>query len=455
MQAKSAALATTGRKPLYTHLYFQVLVAIGIGVILGYFYPTLSTQLKPLGDAFVKLIKMMIAPIIFCTVVVGIAKMGNMKEVGRVGLKALLYFEVVSTLALAIGLVVVNVVRPGAGLNADVSTLDTKAIETYASSAKSLTATDFLLHTIPDTVVGAFANGEILQVLLFSVLFGLALSRFGQKGKVIVDLIDQLSHILFDVIGVIMKLAPVGAFGAMAFTVGKYGIGTLFSLGKLMACVYITCFLFVFVVLGLISRFTGFSLWQFLRYIKEEILIVLGTSSSEAALPRMITKMENVGCAKPVVGLTIPTGYSFNLDGTSIYLTMAAVFIAQATNVPLTLGQQLTILAVLLLTSKGAAAVTGGGFITLAATLATIGTVPVAGLALLLGVDRFMSEARAITNLIGNGVATIVVAKWEGALDTQRMRSVLAAETDAEAQEPEAVVDAQPVVALQVPELQS
>ena len=317
---------------------------------------------------------------------------------------------------------------------------------------KSLSTVDLLLHIIPDSVVGAFASGEVLQVLLFSILFGLALARLGPKGRPLVDLIDQLSHALFDVIGIIMRVAPLGAFGAMAFTIGKYGLGTLFSLGWLMACVYTTCFLFVFVVLGSIARLAGFRLGPFLRYIKEEILIVLGTSSSEAALPRMITKLENLGCARPVVGLVIPTGYSFNLDGTSIYLTMAAIFIAQATNVPLTMGQQLSILGLLLLTSKGAAAVTGGGFITLAATLSSIGTIPVEGLALLLGIDRFMSEARAITNLIGNGVATVVVARWEGALDMKRMQTVLAGETEAEAEEPEAVADARAVFALQVQE---
>jgi len=436
-------LKESEHKPLYAHLYFQVLVAIFVGVLLGHFFPELATKMKPLGDAFIKLIKMMIAPVIFTTVVVGIAKVNDMKEVGRVGVKALIYFELVSTLALAIGLVVVNLVRPGAGINADVSTLDASAVSAYASSAKSFSAVEFITHMIPDTVVGAFAGGEILQVLLVSVLFGLGLARFGQNGKPLVDIIDQLSHALFNVIAVIMKVAPIGAFGAMAFTIGQYGIGSLFSLGKLMACVYVTCLLFIFVVLGTIARVTGFSLWRFLRYIKEEILIVLGTSSSEAALPRMIIKMENVGCAKPVVGLVIPTGYSFNLDGTSIYLTMAAIFVAQATNTPLSLGQQLTIMGVLLLTSKGAAAVTGGGFITLAATLSTTGKIPVAGLALLLGIDRFMSEARAITNLIGNGVATMVVAKWEGALDMDRARSVLAADSEALTEAPEAVADAE------------
>ena len=439
-------------KPLYAHLYFQVLVAIAVGVALGYFYPALGARMKPLGDGFIKLIKMMIAPIIFSTVVVGIAKMGDMKEVGRVGIKALFYFEVVTTLALVIGLVVVNVVQPGAGMNIDVSKLNASKINKYKESAQSLSTVDILLHIIPDSVVGAFASGEILQVLFFSILFGLALARLGVKGRPLVDLIDQLSHVLFDVIGIIMRLAPIGAFGAMAFTIGKFGIGTLRKLGWLMACVYTTCFLFVFVVLGSIARLTGFRLWPFLRYIKEEILIVLGTSSSEAALPRMITKLENLGCARPVVGLVIPAGYSFNLDGTSIYLTMAAIFIAQATNVPLSLGQQLEILGVLLLTSKGAAAVTGGGFITLAATLSTIGHIPVEGLALLLGIDRFMSEARAITNLIGNGVATVVIARWEGALDVKRMQSVLAGQTEAEAEEPETVSDAQAVFALQVQE---
>jgi len=431
------------RKPFYAHLYFQVLLAILIGILLGHFFPGLATKMKPLGDGFIKLIKMMIAPIIFATVVVGIAKVSDMKEVGRVGLKALIYFELVSTLALAIGLVVVNLIKPGVGINADVRTLDANAVASYASSAKSFSTVDFFLHMIPDTVVGAFAGGEILQVLVFSVLFGLGLSRFGERGKQLVKIIDQLSHALFNVIAIIMRVAPIGAFGAMAFTIGQYGIGSLFSLGKLMACVYLTCLLFIFIVLGTIARLTGFSLWRFLRYIKEEILIVLGTSSSEAALPRMITKLENVGCAKPIVGLVIPTGYSFNLDGTSIYLTMAAVFVAQATNTPLSLGQQLMILGVLLLTSKGAAAVTGGGFITLAATLSTTGKVPVAGLALLLGIDRFMSEARAITNLIGNGVATMVVAKWEGALDVDRAGQVLAAETEALAEEPEAVANAE------------
>ena len=429
-------------KPLYKRLYVQVLFAILVGVLLGFFAPETGAAMKPLGDGFIKLIKMMIAPIIFATVVVGIAKMGDMKEVGRVGIKALIYFEVVTTLALVIGLVVVNLAQPGAGMNIDPTTLDTKDIAKYAVAAKSQSTTDFLLNVIPNTFIDAFAKGEILQVLLLAILFGVALARLGDKAKPLVKIIDEFSHGLFGIIGMIMHLAPIGAFGAMAFTIGKYGIGSLKQLGFLMACVYLTCFLFVFVVLGTIAKFSGFSLWKFIKYIKEEILIVLGTSSSESALPRMMAKLENLGCKKPVVGLVIPTGYSFNLDGTSIYLTMAAIFLSQAMNVPLTLGEQLGILGVLLLTSKGAAAVTGGGFITLAATLATLGgKLPVEGLALLLGIDRFMSEARAITNLIGNGVATVVVSKWENALDKDRMNRVLDGETELDADEPEEVLD--------------
>ncbi|MCD4503369.1 dicarboxylate/amino acid:cation symporter [Chromobacterium piscinae] len=414
------------KTPFFSRLYVQVLIAIALGVTLGALAPDLGAKMKPLGDAFIKLIKMMIAPIIFATVVVGIAKMGDMKEVGRVGVKALFYFEAVTTLALVIGLVVVNLLQPGAGLNIDPHTLHAKDIAKYTAGAKEMNTVDFLLHIIPDTVVGAFASGEILQVLTFSVLLGLALTKMGDNGKNIVHILDEFSHALFGVINMLMKLAPIGAFGAMAFTIGKYGIGSLKQLGFLMACVYLTCFAFVFIVLGTIARFSGFSLWRFLVYIKEEILLVLGTSSSESALPGIMKKLENLGCSKPVVGMVVPTGYSFNLDGTSIYLTMAAIFIAQATNVSLTLGEELAIIGVLLLTSKGAAAVTGGGFITLAATLATLGgKLPVEGLALLIGIDRFMSEARAITNLIGNGVATVVIAKWEKALDVEKMRQVL------------------------------
>ena len=417
----------TGRakKPLYTHLYFQVLTGITIGVVLGYVWPSTGAAMRPLGDGFIRLIRMIIAPIIFGTVVVGIAKMGDMRNVGRIGVRALVYFEAVSTVALLIGLVIINIYKPGVGINADPATLDTKAVAAYTSTAQNLSTVDFLMNIIPATVVDAFAKGEILQVLFFSVLFGLALLHFGERGRGLVGIIDEVTHALFGVVAIIMRAAPIGAFGAMAFTIGQYGIGTLFSLGKLMAGFYTTCLLFIFVVLGTNAAWTGFSIFKFINYIKEELLIVLGTSSSESVLPRMMAKLENLGCSKSVVGLVIPTGYSFNLDGTSIYMTMAAIFIAQATNTPLTLGQQLGILGVLLLTSKGAAAVTGGGFVTLAATLSTIPTVPVAGLALIIGIDRFMSEARALTNLIGNGVGTVVIAKWDGALNTRRMNRIL------------------------------
>jgi aerobic C4-dicarboxylate transport protein len=429
-------------KPLYKSLYFQVITAIVIGVLLGHFWPETGAAMKPLGDGFIKLIKMIIAPIIFCTVVVGIAGMEDMKKVGKTGGLALLYFEVVSSLALVVGLVIINIVQPGSGMNIDASTLDTKGIVAYTGPGKMTSTTDFLLNIIPSTVVDAFAKGEILQVLLFAVMFGFALHKFGGRGTLVFDLIEKTSHVLFAIVGTIMKAAPIGAFGAMAFTIGKYGVASLLSLGALMATFYATCLLFIFVVLGGIARFHGFSVWKFIQYIKEELLIVLGTSSSESVLPRMMAKMENLGARKSVVGLVIPTGYSFNLDGTSIYLTMAAVFIAQATNTPMTITQQVTLLLVLLLTSKGAAGVTGSGFIVLAATLSAVGHVPVAGLALILGIDRFMSEARALTNLIGNGVATIVVAKWTGDLDTGRLRRQLDQETDAEAEEPEAVLDA-------------
>ncbi len=413
------------KKPFYKHLYFQVLTAIAAGIALGYYYPEAGVQMKPLGDGFIKLIKMIITPVIFCTVVTGIAGMEDMKKVGRVGGKALLYFEVITTLALGIGLLVVNIIQPGVGFNADVTKLDTKALTAYTTQAKSHSVTDFLLNVIPSSVVDAFAKGDILQVLLFALLFGFALSALGEKGKHVHKLIDTISHAFFGIVNVIMKLAPIGAFGAMAFTIGKFGVGSLSKLGMLMGSFYVTCILFVFVILGSIAKMCGFSIFKFLRYISEELLIVLGTSSSESALPRMMTKLENLGCKKSVVGLVIPTGYSFNLDGTSIYLTMAAVFVAQATNTPLTMTQTLTILGVLLLTSKGAAGVTGSGFVTLAATFAAIPTIPVAGLALILGIDRFMSEARAITNLIGNGVATVVVSKWENELDVERMNQVL------------------------------
>lgn len=431
------AVTAASRKPLYSHLYAQVLTAIILGILLGYFYPQLGEQMKPFGDAFIKMIKMLIAPIIFCTVVHGIAGMEDLKRVGRVGIKALIYFEVVTTLALIVGLVIVNILQPGAGMNVDAKAIDTKSIQIYTTKAGQQGTVEFFLNIIPATVVGAFAEGEILQVLFFAILFAFALSLLGERGKPLLNLIDIVSHALFGVVGIIMRVAPLGAFGAMAFTIGRYGVGSLVSLGHLMAAFYITCLIFIFGVLGSIAWLAGFSIWKFIKYIKEELLIVLGTSSSESVLPRMIAKLENLGCKETVVGLVIPTGYSFNLDGTCIYLTMAAIFLAQATNTELTLWHQIGIIAMLLLTSKGAAGVTGSGFIVLAATLSSVGTIPVASIALILGVDRFMSEARALTNLIGNGVATIVVAKWERALDEERMRQLLEHETELEAEEPE------------------
>ena len=399
------------KKPFYKVLYIQVLFAIACGILLGVFYPGLGVDMKPLGDGFIKLIKMIIAPVIFCTVVAGIAGMQDMKKIGRVGGKALLYFEVVSTFALAIGLVVANVVRPGAGFNADPATLDASSIAQYTDKAKSQSTVDFVLNIIPNTVVDAFAKGDILQVLLFAILFGFSLSMLGERGRPITRAIDELSHVIFGIVNMVMKLAPIGAFGAMAFTIGKYGLASLVPLAKLMGSFYLTCALFVFVVLGLIARLTGFSIFKFIAYIKEELLIVLGTSSSESALPALMRKLEKLGCSKPVVGLVVPTGYSFNLDGTNIYMTMAALFVAQATNTDLTFTQQITILGVAMLTSKGASGITGAGFITLAATLAVVPTIPVAGMALILGIDRFMSECRALTNFVGNGVATVVVSK--------------------------------------------
>lgn len=423
--AVNAVYTWTPVMKLFKSLYFQVLVAIGIGVLLGHYYPELGAQMKPLGDGFVKLIKMIIAPVIFCTVVTGIAGMESMKAVGRTGAVALLYFEIVSTIALIIGLVVVNVIQPGAGMNVDPATLDAKAVAVYAQQAEQQGVIAFLLDVIPNSVVGAFASGNILQVLLFAILFGFALHRLGNAGTVMFNVIESFSKVIFGVINMIMRLAPIGAFGAMAFTIGKYGVGSLVQLGQLIICFYITCVLFVVIVLGIIARWAGFNIFKFVAYIKEELLIVLGTSSSESALPRMLDKMEKLGCKKSVVGLVIPTGYSFNLDGTSIYLTMAAVFIAQATNAHMDVFHQITLLVVLLLSSKGAAGVTGSGFIVLAATLSAVGHLPVAGLALILGIDRFMSEARALTNLVGNGVATVVVAKWVGQLDEAQMKATL------------------------------
>ena len=413
------------RTPIYKVLYFQVICAIISGVLLGYFCPDIGTQMKPFGDGFIKLIKMIIAPVIFCTVVTGIAGMEDMKKVGKTGGLALLYFEVVSTVALIIGLFIVNICQPGAGMHVDPATLDQGAVAAYTGPGKMQSTTQFLMNIIPSTVVGAFAQGDILQVLFFSLLFGFALHKFGGRGTLVFDMIEKSSHVLFQIVGMIMRVAPLGAFGAMAFTIGKYGVASLLPLAELMGTFYLTCLLFIFVVLGGICRWHGFSIFRYIGYIKEELLIVLGTSSSESVLPRMMAKMEHAGVSKSVVGLVIPTGYSFNLDGTAIYLTMASVFIAQACDVDMTITQQLTLLAVLLLTSKGAAGVTGSGFIVLAATLSAVGHVPVAGLALILGIDRFMSEARALTNMIGNGIACIVVGHWMKDVNNEDLNRVM------------------------------
>jgi aerobic C4-dicarboxylate transport protein len=409
------------------NLYVQVLAAVVFGAVLGHVWPQAGESLKPLGDGFIKLIKMMVGPVVFTTVVTGIAKMGDLKRVGRVGLKAFLYFEVVTTGALVLGLVVGNLFQPGVGLDVDVSRLDAKAIESYTSAGKSMSTVDFLFNIIPSSLVDPFVKGDILQVLLISLLTAIALAKMGKAGESLLHGLDSVGHLLFGMVGLIMRVAPLGALGAIAFTVGKYGVGTLVGLGRLMGAFYVTAFLFVVLVLGPILRWTGVGLLPFLRYLRDELLLVLGTSSSESALPQLMVKLEALGCPKSVVGFVVPMGYSFNLDGTSIYLTLASLFVAQATGTHLSLGQELALLAVLLLTSKGAATVTGGGFITLAATLSATGTIPVAGMVLLLGVDRFMSEARALTNLVGNAVATLVVSKWEGGLDTERAREVLAA----------------------------
>ena len=413
-------------KRLTGHLYFWVLIAILIGGTFGFLSPTDAVKLKPLGDGFISLVKMLISPVIFCTVVLGIAGAGDMKKVGRVGGKALLYFEVVSTFALAIGLVVMNFLRPGDGFNVDPATLDVKAVATYAKAAGEQSTIDFILHIIPKTFTDAFTgSGDLLQVLLVAVLFGYAMVHMGKAGQAVHLFIEDASHIFFAMMNAIMKLAPLGAGGAMAFTIGKYGVGALAPLAKLMASFYLTCGLFVVVVLGAIALLVGFNIFRFIFYIKDELLTVLGTSSSESALVPLMRKLEALGCSKSVVGLVVPSGYSFNLDGTNIYLTMAALFVAQALNIELTLTQQLTMLGVAMLTSKGASGVTGAGFITLAATLAVVPTIPVAGLALILGIDRFMSEARALTNFIGNGVATVVVSHWEKELDHDAMNAAL------------------------------
>jgi aerobic C4-dicarboxylate transport protein len=411
-------------------LYISVLIAIAIGIVVGLVAPKQAAQLKPLGDGFIKLIKMTIAPLIFCTVVGGIAGMRTMKAVGKAGGLAVIYFEVMSTVALVIGLVIVNVIGPGRGVDLDPHALDTSAIDTYVTASKHMSTVAFLLSIIPDTMIGAFTGNDLLPVLLVALLFGFAMQRLGERGKPVLVLVGQIGQVVFGVVGLIMYLAPIGAFGAMAYTVGNFGASSLLSLLALMGCFYATCLLFVFVVLGLVARFAGFSIFRFVRYILDEILLVLGTSSSESALPRMMTKLEAAGASEPVVGLVIPAGYSFNLDGTSIYLTMAAVFLAQATNTPLDIWHQLELLAILLLTSKGAAGVTGSGFIVLAATLSAVGNIPTAALAFIYGIDRFMSEARSMTNLVGNGVATLVVARWCNELDTDKLHATLAPPSD-------------------------
>ncbi|AIC28322.1 C4-dicarboxylate transport protein DctA [Rhizobium etli bv. mimosae str. IE4771] len=425
-----AVADSKGKKPFYSHLYVQVLAAIAAGILLGHFYPELGTQLKPLGDAFIKLVKMVIAPVIFLTVATGIAGMSDLKKVGRVAGKAMLYFLTFSTLALVIGMVVANVVQPGAGMNIDPASLDPAAVATFATKAHEQSIVGFLTNIIPTTIVGAFADGDILQVLFFSVLFGIALAMVGEKGEPVINILNALTAPIFKLVAILMKAAPIGAFGAMAFTIGKYGIGSIANLAMLIGTFYITSLLFVLVVLGAVARYNGFSILALLRYIKEELLLVLGTSSSEAALPGLMNKMEKAGCKRSVVGLVIPTGYSFNLDGTNIYMTLAALFIAQATGIQLSWGDQILLLLVAMLSSKGAAGITGAGFITLAATLSVVPSVPVAGMALILGIDRFMSECRALTNLVGNAVATIVVARWENELDTAQLARALGGEIE-------------------------
>ena len=406
-------------------LYLQVIIAILAGILIGTFFPVFAVQLKPLGDGFIKLIKMMIGPVIFCTIVNGIAGMENTKKVGVVGVKTIIYFEIISTFALLIGLVVINIFKPGVGMNIDPASLDMKAVEGYMTQSKSVGVQDFILNIIPDNIVNALSTGNILQVLFFSILLGFALSKIGTKAKPLLNGLKSFEDSLFAIIKIIMRVAPLGALGAMSFTIGKYGLGSLVSLGQLMGSFYLTCFVFIFFILGGILKYNGFSLWQLLKYIKEEIMIVLGTSSSEAALPSLMDKLRKVGCSEPVVGLVVPTGYSFNLDGTSIYLTMAAVFLAQATNTPLELSHQLSLLLILMLASKGAAGVTGSGFITLAAVMPIVGNIPVAAIAVILGIDRFMSEARAITNLIGNAIATIVIAKSEKEIDMVKAKELI------------------------------
>ncbi len=417
--------APVARPPFWRSLYFQVLVAIALGVLLGWLAPDVGESLKPLGDAFIKLVKMVIAPVIFLTVVTGIAGLGHLGDLGRVAAKAFGYFLTVSTLALIVGLIVANVVQPGAGMHIAPSQLDASHIADYAAKAHDQSLVGFLTGIIPTTPLSALAEGEILQVLFVAILFGIALSLSGERAEPVTDLLERLTAVVFKLVGILMKAAPIGAFGAMAFTIGKFGLGSLANLGGLLLCFYLTSLGFVLIILGLIARFAGFSILKLIAYLKDELLLVLGTSSSESALPNLMAKMERAGCAKPVVGLVVPTGYSFNLDGTNIYMTLAALFIAQACDVDLSLGQQISLLLVAMLSSKGAAGVTGAGFITLAATLSIVPSVPVAGMALILGVDRFMSECRSLTNFVGNAVATVVIARWENALDREKLKEVL------------------------------
>ncbi|MGZ2412264.1 aerobic C4-dicarboxylate transport protein [Sphingomonas sp. F9_3S_D5_B_2] len=421
---------TEARRPLWRSLYVQVLIAVALGIVVGWLWPATGAALKPLGDGFIKLVKMIITPVIFLTVVTGIAGMRDLGAFGRIAAKAMAYFIAVSTLALAVGLLVANLVHPGAGLNVDPATLDTSKVASYVSQAKETSVTGFLLNIIPDTMFSAFTSGEILQVLLVSILFGIALAALGERGERLLGALRTITAVVFRVVRILMFAAPIGAFGAMAFTIGQYGIGTLAQLAELVLTFYATALLFVVVVLGIIARIAGFSILSLLRYIKDELLLVLGTSSSESAMPLLMEKLEAAGCPKSIVGLVVPAGYSFNLDGTNIYMSLAALFIAQATNTHLTIGQQLLLMAVAVLSSKGAAGVTGSGFIVLAATLSVVPGVPVAGMALILGVDRFMSECRSLTNIVGNAVATIVVARWEGALDVRRLRAALAGSGD-------------------------
>ena len=414
------------RRPVWKSLYFQVLVAVALGILVGWVWPSFGASLKPLGDAFIRLVKMIITPVIFLTVVTGIAGMRDLGAFGRIAAKALGYFLVVSTLALLVGLIVANVVQPGAGLNVDVAKLDTAKVATYVGEAKETTITHFLLGIIPDTLFSAFTSGEILQVLLVSILFGIALALLGDRGERLTDALRTITAVVFRIVHILMYAAPIGAFGAMAFTIGQYGIGTLANLAALILTFYATALAFILVVLGLIARAAGFSIFALVRYIKDELLLVLGTSSSESAMPLLMEKLEAAGVPKPIVGLVVPAGYSFNLDGTNIYMSLAALFIAQATNTHLSVGEQALLMAVAILSSKGAAGVTGSGFIVLAATLSVVPSVPVAGMALILGIDRFMSECRSLTNFIGNAVATIVVARWENAVDMDKLRRTLA-----------------------------